>query len=84
MKQYKFNVLIPEGLHARPCAKMVEILEPFKPVIFCYLDKKIEVLSILELLMLKISYGAEITICLEKDLPEHVEKLLLSLLSHSY
>lgn len=79
--EYKFKVNIPEGLHARPCAKLVELLESFQPVVFIYQDKILEVLSVLELLMLKIPSGSQVIINTNTELPcdivQKLEKIFL-------
>lgn len=77
--EYKFTVNIPEGLHARPCAKLVELLEPFQPVMFMYQDKMIDSLSVLELLMLKIPKGSTIIISTNTELPSDTTKKLENL-----
>lgn len=84
MKEYTFKIIIPEGLHARPCAKIVELLEDYAPVSISCGDKKIAMLSMLELLMMKITYGSLITISLDKTLPSEVENALKELLSRNY
>lgn len=76
MIDYTFTVFIPEGLHTRPCAKLVEILKPFEPLSFSHNNITIEVLSILELLLLKISYGSSLTITASAPLPPSVLKNL--------
>ncbi len=76
MIDYKFTVNIPEGLHARPCARIVDALEPFQPVLFMYQDKLIESLSVLELLMLKIPFGSSIIISTNAALPLEIENKL--------
>lgn len=70
MTTYSFEVLIPEGLHARPCAKIVEILKSFEPVQITCKESTIKVLSILELLLQKISYGSTVSICTSSPLPD--------------
>ena len=76
MTNYSFEVLIPEGLHARPCAKLIEILKPFEPVDITYTENVIKNLSILDLLLQKISTGSTVTISTSESLsPETVEKL---------
>ena len=49
--EYTFKVLIAKGLHARPCVKLV---------------------SILELLLLKINYESEVVIISETPLSDKV------------
>lgn len=79
MNQYEFKVTNYDGLHARPCAKLVELLEGFQPVTFIYQDQIIEVLSVLELLMLKIPSGESLIINthnpLSKDDEAKIEKI---------
>ncbi len=73
---YNFNVGIADGLHARPCAKLVEILSGFTPLQISSNAKTINTLSILELLLLKIPHGSEVQISSEIPLPsETVDKL---------
>ncbi len=69
MTNYSFEVLIPEGLHARPCAKIVESLKAFEPVHITYKETTIRILSILELLLQKISYGSTVIISTSVPLP---------------
>lgn len=80
MNKYEFNVTNPDGLHARPCARLVEFLENFQPVTFIYKDQVIETLSVLELLMLKIPSGDSLVITvhnlLSKDDEKKIEKIL--------
>lgn len=76
MTNYTFEVAIPEGLHARPCAKIIEILKPFEPVHITYNENIIKNLSILDLLLQKIPTGSTVTISTSESLsPEAVEKL---------
>ncbi len=76
MTNYSFEVLIPEGLHARPCSKLIEILKPFEPFDITYNENVIKNLSILDLLLQKISTGSTVTISTSESLsPETVEKL---------
>ena len=76
MTNYSFEVAVPEGLHARPCAKIVEILKPFEPVHITFGQTTLKALSMLELLLLKIPTGATVTISTRESLsPEAVEKL---------
>lgn len=70
--EYKFTINIPEGLHARPCARLVELLEPFQPVSLIYKDQVIDSLSVLELLMLKIPIGSRIIISTKNALPSDI------------
>ncbi|MBP9829441.1 MAG: HPr family phosphocarrier protein [Proteobacteria bacterium] len=72
MITYSFQVLIPEGLHARPCAKLIEILKPYEPVSFSYNSVTINILSILELLLLKVGYGCSLAINTLQPLPAGV------------
>ena len=82
MTSYSFEVLIPEGLHARPCAKIIEILKGFEPVQITCKEVTIEVLSILELLLQKISYGSAVTICTNSPLPDSSLEKLKSIFSN--
>ncbi len=82
MTTYSFEVLIPEGLHARPCAKIVETLKGFEPVHITCKEVTIKVLSILELLLQKISYGSAITICTSSPLPDSVLKQLKNIFAN--
>ena len=66
--EYIFKVLIFEGLHARPCAKLVSILQGSEPIKITCNSHTINNLSILELLLLKAAYGSEITIACEQPL----------------
>lgn len=76
MSEYVFKVLIPEGVHARPCARLVEMLEPFTPLSLHCKGKTLDMLSILELMLLQIECGEIFTIRTEAPLPsEVVEKL---------
>ena len=76
MIEYQFNVLIPEGLHARPCAKLIDILKIFEPLHITHREHTIKILSILELLLQKISYGSVVTISTNEPLPPvTIEKL---------
>ncbi|MCX7343368.1 MAG: HPr family phosphocarrier protein [Proteobacteria bacterium] len=73
---YSFNVGIADGLHARPCAKLVDILSGFTPLQITGNGKTINTLSILELLLLKIPHGSEVKISSEIPLPnETIDKL---------
>lgn len=72
MSKYVFKISIPEGLHARPCAKVIEILQPFTPLSFSYLEKTVDSLSILELLLLKIGCGESLTLNTNSALPHSV------------
>lgn len=73
---YSFNVGITDGLHARPCAKLVEILSGFTPLQITGNGKTINTLSILELLLLKMPHGSEVKILSEIPLPgEIIDKL---------
>ena len=79
MNKYEFKIANSDGLHARPCARLVEFLENFQPVTFIYKDQIIEVLSVLELLMLKIPSGDSLVINthnpLAKDDEKKIEKI---------
>ncbi len=76
MTNYSFEVLIPEGLHARPCAKIIEILKAFEPVHITFGQTTLKALSMLELLLLKIPTGSTVTISTSAPLPtEVIEKL---------
>ena len=76
MTSYSFEVAVPEGLHARPCAKLIEILKPFEPVHITYNENIIKNLSILDLLLQKIPTGSTVIISTRAPLPqEAVEKL---------
>lgn len=68
--QYEFIVNIPNGLHARPCAQLVEILKEFQPLQIICNGKTVDSLSILELLLLKINQGATISINCQNPLPD--------------
>ena len=73
---YNFNVGIADGLHARPCAKLVDILSEFKPIQITGNGRTINTLSILELLLLKIPHGSEVKISSEIPLPSKtIDKL---------
>ncbi len=72
MTTYSFEVLIPVGLHARPCAKIIEILKHFEPAHITYKENTIKTLSILELLLLKIPTGSTVIINTETPLPPEV------------
>ncbi len=76
MTNYSFEVLIPEGLHARPCAKLIEILKPFAPVDITYNESVIKNLSILDLLLQKIPTGSTVTISTSESLPAEVTEKL--------
>lgn len=76
MTTYSFEVLIPLGLHARPCAKIIELLKPFEPVHITYNENTIKTLSILELLLLKIPIGSTVIIDAEIPLPPEVASKL--------
>lgn len=80
MNHYEFKITNSDGLHARPCARLVEFLENFQPITFIYKDQIIEILSVLELLMLKIPLGASLIINthspLSKDDEKKIEKIL--------
>jgi phosphotransferase system HPr (HPr) family protein len=67
--EYTFNVKIPDGMHARPCARLVEILSKITPIEITGNGKTIKTLSILELLLLKIPSGSEISIVCNHPLP---------------
>ena len=74
--RYDFIVQIPDGLHARPCAKLVEILKEFKPLQIISNGKTVDSLSILELLLLKVPYSSTMYINCESALPdEAINKL---------
>lgn len=82
MTSYSFEILIPEGLHARPCAKIVEILKGFEPVNITCKEVNIKVLSILELLLQKITYGSTITISTISPLPDSILKQLKNIFAN--
>jgi phosphotransferase system HPr (HPr) family protein len=67
---YVFKVLIPNGLHARPCSHLIYILKDFKSVKFTHNNQTSNSLSILELLLLKVPYGGEITLSCEHPLDD--------------
>lgn len=69
---YEFKVGVPEGLHARPCAKIIEILKPFTPLSFHCKGKTVDTLSILELLLLQIERGEAFTLSTSAPLPSEV------------
>lgn len=74
--EYEFTVKIPDGLHARPCAKLVEILKDFQPLQIISNEKTVDNLSILELLLLKIPHGTTLRIVCNSQLPiKTIEKL---------
>jgi phosphotransferase system HPr (HPr) family protein len=76
MTNYSFEVGVPEGLHARPCAKIIEILKPLEPVHITFGQTTLKSLSMLELLLLKIPTGSTVTISTSAPMPtEAVEKL---------
>jgi phosphoenolpyruvate-protein phosphotransferase (PTS system enzyme I) len=68
--EHVFTVRIPEGLHARPCVKLVDILKNFAPVQITVNGHTLSDLSILELLLLKITYGSAVTIACTQPLPK--------------
>jgi phosphotransferase system HPr (HPr) family protein len=80
--EYIFKVKIPDGLHARPCNKLVDILKNFAPLQISSGNQTINTLSILELLLLKITYGSDICICCEEPLPEEAINKLDQLFSN--
>lgn len=82
MTNYSFDIRIPEGLHARPCTKLVEILQDFQPVHITHNNHTITILSILELLLQKISYGSSITISTSSPLPPPIIEKLKNILSN--
>jgi phosphotransferase system HPr (HPr) family protein len=81
MTNYSFEVLIPEGLHARPCAKIIEILRPFEPVHITFGQTTLKILSMLELLLLKIPTGSTVTISTSESLPSKVTEKLQNVFS---
>ncbi len=81
MTNYSFEVAVPEGLHARPCAKLIEILKPFEPVHITYNENVIKNLSILDLLLQKIPTGSTVTISTSKSLPPETAEKLQSVFS---
>ena len=70
--RYDFIVQIPDGLHARPCAKLVEILKEFQPLQIISNGKTVDSLSILELLLLKVPHGSSVYINCETTLPDEI------------
>lgn len=80
MTDYAFKISIAEGLHARPSAKLVQLLKPFTPLSFYSKGKEVDTLSVLELLLLKINYGECITIRTSVPLPVSVLNELEELL----
>ncbi len=82
MTTYSFEVLIPEGLHARPCAKIIELLKGFEPVHITYKETTIKILSILELLLQKIGYGSAVTIRTNLPLPNSILEKLKNIFSN--
>lgn len=83
MTSYSFQVLIPEGLHARPCAKIIEILKPFEDVEFCHNQVTVRTSSLLELLLLKIGYNSSVTLRANTPLPPLVVEELQNLFSNA-
>ena len=81
MTTYSFEVAIPEGLHARPCAKIIEILKPFEPVHITFGQTTLKTLSMLELLLLKIPTGSNVTINTSVPLPMEVAEKLQNVFS---
>ena len=82
--EYIFKIKILDGLHARPCNKLVDILKNFTPLQISSGNQTIDKLSILELLLLKITYGSDICICCEEPLPEEAIIKLNQLFSNDY
>lgn len=70
--EYTFKVLIAKGLHARPCVKLVSILEGCRNVVITCNKRSVDSLSILELLLLKINYESEVVIISEIPLSDTV------------
>lgn len=81
MTTYSFEVAIAEGLHARPCAKIIEILKPFEPLHITFGQTTLKTLSMLELLLLKIPTGSTLTINTSVPLPMEVAEKLQNVFS---
>lgn len=82
MMNYTFKVLIPEGLHARPCVKIIEILRPFEPVNIIHADNVIKTTSLLDMLLQKIPFGSEVAVRTETTLPSETVTALESVFSN--
>lgn len=82
MTSYSFEVLIPEGVHARPSAKIIELLKPFEPVHITFRQTTLKALSMLELLLLKIPTGSTVIISTSVPLPVSIEETLKRIFSN--
>lgn len=66
------------GLHTRPAAAIVRLLQPHKAsVLFTYRDETINARSIMSILMLAAKKNSQITITVEGDDAELLMKLLV-------
>lgn len=66
MLSYKFKVIDPIGFHARPAAKLVEVVKKFDAQAFVHHgDKKASLKSIISLMALGIRTGAEVEITVD-------------------
>ena len=74
----KVKVKNPLGLHTRPAAAIVKILQPLKSsVYFTYKNETINARSIMSILMLAAKKNSQIEITVEGDDAEAVMKLMI-------
>lgn len=75
---YKVKVKNPLGLHTRPAAAIVKILQPLKSsVFFTYKNETINARSIMSILMLAAKKNSQIEITAEGDDAEIAIKLMV-------
>ena len=75
---HKVKVKNPLGLHTRPAAAIVKLLQPHKAsVFFTYKDETINARSIMSILMLAAKKNAQITITIEGIDAEHTMSRLV-------
>ncbi|MDQ0513731.1 phosphocarrier protein HPr [Mycoplasmoides fastidiosum] len=68
MLKYKFQVLDPIGLHARPATKLVGVASRFDSKIeLFYGEKKANVKSVMNLMALGVKTGAEVELVVDGE-----------------
>jgi phosphocarrier protein len=87
MKMVENTIVIKneEGLHARPAAKIVELVNKYKSNAWlCYKDKKVNLKSILSVMTVSIEKGNEVKFAAEGEDEEILLEQIIKLINSDF